>query len=128
MGKDETTYIEHSKQLAEQGQQIKQFNHDIQNIYDMVDGVPQRIDMLDGRMSELIDTLNKFMTDLRTDYQTKELCTIRCTQRDAVTQTLVKEYDKSIAELKDQNKWVTRGLVGASLYIIWDLVKAVAVK
>ena len=110
---DDNTILDHAKMLAAHQQQLEQVARDIGIIYKTVDGTPQKIEALDDRMSELIGTLNDFMSELRKDYQTKSFCAY-CHG----------DLNEKVKQLQTVNGKLIAGLISSLLYIVYDVIEA----
>jgi DNA repair ATPase RecN len=117
MTHDDNTVLDHAAMLAAHQQQLEQVSRDISIIYKTVDGTPQKIEALDVRMSELISTLNDFMTELRKDYQTKSFCAY-CHN----------DLNDKVKQLQMANGKLLIGIISSLLYVVYDVIKAVVLR
>jgi predicted RNase H-like nuclease (RuvC/YqgF family) len=113
---------DNEKQLAVHGERIKQQEQDIKHLYSLVEGLPQRMENMETRFTELCVTLREFMQKQEKQedkYQTKELC--------ALHEELARKEQEALANKVDNlerkfDKVLWAGLSGAG-FVAWEVIK-----
>jgi archaellum component FlaC len=113
---------------------MKEAKDDVSNLYKIVDGIPQEIKAMKENITRLCDTMERLMDRLESNYVSKQTYDSMREAYDLKFEALKEKNsselssfkdnaNKDIQELKDNNKWVMRGVITSLAILLGDLFK-----
>lgn len=108
-------YIAHNQAITEAQKRLEKLE-------ETIEGMPQEIKFIKENLNRVCTSMDKLLDRLDTKFVTKESFDVALVGMSKHVDDVKHDADKDIKELKEQNKWLIRGLIVTALALLKDFL------